>query len=48
MDLDLRFDPAKYDTGRVRACGREVAYRFYANIPYAARPNPPEAQVLNS
>lgn len=47
MDLDLRFDPAKYDTGRVRACGREVAYRFYANIPYAARPNAPEAQVLN-
>lgn len=47
MEQNLRFDSAKFRTGRVRASGREIAYRFYENIPYVARPNAPDRQVLN-
>lgn len=47
MANDLRFDVSKYVKGTVTVKGRTIPYRFYENIPYVAKPNAPQVQVLN-
>ncbi len=47
MMLDLHFDPTVYETGCVTANGAEIPYRLYRNVPYVAKPNAPELQVMN-
>ena len=47
MSFDLHFDPTAYETGCVEVNGTQIPYRLYRNIPYVARPNAPELQVMN-
>ena len=47
MSIDLRFDPAAYETGSVEVCGTRISYRLYRNVPYVSKPNAPELQVMN-
>lgn len=47
MSIDLRFDPAAYETGSVEVNGTALSYRLYRNIPYISAPNAPEVQVMN-
>lgn len=47
MSIDLRFNPAAYETGSVEVNGAALAYRLYRNIPYVSAPNAPAVQVMN-
>ena len=47
MSIDLRFDPAVYESGSVEFRAARIPYRLYRNVPYVSRPSAPEVQVMN-
>ncbi len=46
-DRTLTFNPKQYRLGNCVYDGQPVPYRFYEHIPYVARPNAPDLQVMN-